>query len=848
MRGVYLRGMVAAGVVAAGIVALPTVASAATGSTLYVDNTNKSCTDSGSGTSTAPFCTISAAAAAAQPGQTVQVEWGVYAATTITRSGTASAPITFDGDSSNSGDGAIVGATSVAHGFVIDGASNIVIRGFSPNGNSSPVLVENATNVTVDQMNTSIPSAAVGIEVSGTSAGVTLSRNILGSSTSTAVGIQIDAGVTNTTITTNTVDNSGVTGISVNGAPGTVVNSNTVSTACGAGIVLSGASPNSTVENNIVDAAQRTTPEGSCSAQPNSIEVDAGSVSGTVADYNLIDPASGGALYDWNGTAYSTVSAFTTATSQGTHDAAGTPNDSAAVDSANENAPGELSTDVIGNPRVDDPFVANTGTGVGYYDRGAYEVEPLLTDLKVSSAHESGGGPLDATFTVSIFNPWTDSATYTIYFGDGTSQVVTTTASSFSVNHTFAASSDIVDYATVYVTDASKRPEILAQAIANLGAGYVPVTPLRILDTRYAIGVSTKTPVAAGSDVVVQVAGKGGVPANASAIVANVTAVAPTGGGYLTVYADGQSLPKTSSLNFSAGQTVPNLVTTRITDGKIRVHVTGTGTVHVLVDLGGYYGDAGNGYAAAGPKRVLDTRKAIGVSTTTPLAAGGTITLSLGSSLPAGVTAVAMNLTETGATGSGVLTVYPAGVSLPNASNLNYSTGQTSANEVIVPVVNGKVQIHEAGQGAVHVIADLAGYYGSSATDYYIPYQPLRLTDTRNGTGNTSPAVALRIENLQESAVTTYVSDDAVYNLTETQPTSGGFLTLYPGGTNVPDASDINFSTGMTRANMVMVPLDTSSSADTLNVYDGQATGTVQFILDLQGLFQQEYYGSGAQA
>jgi hypothetical protein len=72
------------------------------------------------------------------------------------------------------------------------------------------------------------------------------------------------------------------------------------------------------------------------------------------------------------------------------------------------------------------------------------------------------------------------------------------------------------------------------------------------------------------------------------------------------------------------------------------------------MDLQGYYGDVGDGFTAAGPVRVLDTRHAIGTSTTTPLAAGSTITLSLAGKVPAGTTAVAMNLTETGATGNGV--------------------------------------------------------------------------------------------------------------------------------------------------------------------------------------------------
>ena len=72
------------------------------------------------------------------------------------------------------------------------------------------------------------------------------------------------------------------------------------------------------------------------------------------------------------------------------------------------------------------------------------------------------------------------------------------------------------------------------------------------------------------------------------------------------------------------------------------------------MDLQGYYGDVGDGFTAAGPVRVLDTRHAIGTSTTTPLEAGGTITLSLAGKVPAGTTTVATNLTESGATGNGV--------------------------------------------------------------------------------------------------------------------------------------------------------------------------------------------------
>jgi Right handed beta helix region len=865
MRRVYLRGLVTAAIVAATVVALPVVASAASSSTLYVNNDNTSCTDTGSGTEAAPFCTIQAAADAAVAGDTVQVAAGVYGPVNITGSGTAAEPITFLGSTLGLGDEVTVGYSDgddgglpAANGIDIDGASNIVVRGFGAVGSSSLILVDNSTNVTLDQNVLGAGSTDVGIEVAGTSSDVTVSRNFVGYSASTATGIQVDPGVRDTAITTNEFETDDSPGIVVNGAADTVVNSNTVTTQCAAGITLSGASTGSTVENNIVDTAVDTTPESACSAEPNSIEVDADAASGTVADYNLIDPASGGPLYDWAGTTYSSLSVFNSATAQGSHDIAADPDlsgqfnqngldilgDSPAVDSADANAPGELSTDILGNPRADDPQVANTGTGVGYYDRGAFEFEAPLDQLTVGSAHQTGGGPLDVTFTVGINNPWADSATYTIYFGDGATQVVTTTAETFTVNHTFTPGINTLDDAQVFATDASSRPDIDAQAIASVGAGYTPVTPLRILDTRNAIGIGTKTPISGGSDVVVQVAGKGGVPADASAVVVNVTAVSPTAGGLLTVYPDGSAQPGTSSLNYGANQTVPNLVTTQMTDGKIRIHVSESGTTHILVDLQGYYADSGEPYATTGPTRVLDTRKAIGIATKTPLPADGTISLDLAGKLPAGTTAVAMNLTETGATGSGVLTVYPRGSALPVASNLNYTAGQTLANEVIVPVVDDTVEIHESGHGSANVLADLAGYYGSAAKDYFTPSPPTRYVDTRSGR-EVGPIEWGSTEELSSDYI--YMAAVEVYNLTETQAGAGGYLTLYEGGTSVPAVSNINFAANTTRANMVMVPISYANEADVLNVYDGQSSGTVQYILDLDGIFNPIYYASGSE-
>src|SRR5579875_3271161 len=83
--------------------AMPAGASA---STIYVDNGDSACTDTGTGTAAAPFCTIQAAADAAEPGQTVLVDPGANALNPatwqsydedvqITRSGAPGDPITF---------------------------------------------------------------------------------------------------------------------------------------------------------------------------------------------------------------------------------------------------------------------------------------------------------------------------------------------------------------------------------------------------------------------------------------------------------------------------------------------------------------------------------------------------------------------------------------------------------------------------------------------------------------------------------------------------------------------------------------------------------------------------------
>jgi hypothetical protein len=134
------------------------------------------------------------------------------------------------------------------------------------------------------------------------------------------------------------------------------------------------------------------------------------------------------------------------------------------------------------------------------------------------------------------------------------------------------------------------------------------------------------------------------------------------------------------------------------------------GTVDVIADVLGYFAPGtGSGFTGRTPVRVLDTRFGTGAPQA-PLGAGQTLTLTV-PNLPAGTTAVALNVTVAGPTAAGYLTVYPGGQPRPLASNLNYLAGQTIPNMVMVPVGPGNTVTFFNSAGTVDVIADVLGYY-----------------------------------------------------------------------------------------------------------------------------------------
>jgi hypothetical protein len=131
------------------------------------------------------------------------------------------------------------------------------------------------------------------------------------------------------------------------------------------------------------------------------------------------------------------------------------------------------------------------------------------------------------------------------------------------------------------------------------GMTFTPNSPERICDTRpqSTSGISdqctAKTIPSGGGTISVQVAGAGGIPSNAVAMVANTTAIpVSTSAGYLTVWPSSTttSIPQVSNINWTGtGQVTPNMVTAELgaSSGSVNVYAS-TGS-DVIIDIVGWY-------------------------------------------------------------------------------------------------------------------------------------------------------------------------------------------------------------------------------------------------------------------
>jgi alpha-tubulin suppressor-like RCC1 family protein len=378
----------------------------------------------------------------------------------------------------------------------------------------------------------------------------------------------------------------------------------------------------------------------------------------------------------------------------------------------------------------------------------------------------------------------------------------------------------------------------------------VSIASQRVLDTRL-VGTGAAVTDEIGFDL------QSVVPPGATAVTYNLVATGQTASGVAAIvpFDSTTTAQESSVINWSGPQqTIANGHVVRLgAERQLKVTMASTGSSHFVVDITGYFMPAGEPDGAlylAANNRLYDSRdgdgslgpgesrdvaiEALGTSSSSG-AQGASSEPELGDVTALNAvapTAAAVNVTVTGTTGSGVITL----ASQPSSatSTVNWTgAGQTVANAVITNVSEaGTVTLTNNGTTPAEVVVDLTGFFvpavaGVGASFY--PTDPARTLDSR---------IAGGVLAAGETRVTTHpVPRDAVamaLNTTVTGTTGTGFVSVTPQGSGDPTTSTVNwYGSPMTRANGSIVPVIRTGS----QTYAG-GQFTTYFLHDTAGFFR----------
>src|SRR5712691_8033371 len=390
---------------------------------------------------------------------------------------------------------------------------------------------------------------------------------------------------------------------------------------------------------------------------------------------------------------------------------------------------GVLIASIVASPAGLLSSLSGYGYGVCGYGYSAFGGTATVTGLSPTSGTTAGGTAVFITGsgfcnTVSAVTFGTPAQSINV-LADTRIQAVTPShaAGTVDVRVTNAAGTSAINAPADQYTFTNPTPSV-----------YTALSPQRILDTRTNSGK-----LGPGGSVNLSIGGIY-VPANATSVVLNVTAVDESTAGFFTLYPTGGTTPTASNLNWTAGETVPNLVSVGMSAGGDVTIFNGLGSADAVVDLEGYFAPPSGGstageFNALVPARITDTRAGSGQANAgSTLAAGSTLSVQVtgAGGVPAtGVSGVVLNATVTNTTASSFLTAWATGGTMPVVSNLNWVPGWTVPNRVTVPVgTGGKVNFYNK-FGTVDLVVDVDGYYtdATASGQLFTAQAPLRVVD-----------------------------------------------------------------------------------------------------------------------
>lgn len=408
------------------------------------------------------------------------------------------------------------------------------------------------------------------------------------------------------------------------------------------------------------------------------------------------------------------------------------------------------------------------------------------------------------------------------------------------------------------------------------GAVYVPLTPCRVADTRATASMQP------GTSRGIQVGGTGGgfvaqggraggcgVPTDAVAAELSISAVTPSGNGYLRAWPSGVTPPNATFVNYSSRQGTTNTGAIPLGSGTKDLTLGNNGArAHYVVDVQGYYAapDAapdGSVYVPITPCRAVDTRagSAMAPNTTRTFQLGGAGSLAGqggradGCGVPADATAVEASVSAVTPTGTGYVRAWPTGVAPAAATFLNYSPAQGTTNTGALAIGGGAtpgVTVRNVSGRSDYVI-DVQGYFADPDTvdgSLYVPVTPCRVVDTRSrglfalmflGQGSNAlwqvagdgPTVGQQGGRpggcgVPDGATAVEAAVSAV------TPHQSGYVRAHPSGITPPNATLLNYADGRATTNAGAVPLAATGVQDLVVSNYG---GLANVVVDVLGYF-----------
>ena len=373
---------------------------------------------------------------------------------------------------------------------------------------------------------------------------------------------------------------------------------------------------------------------------------------------------------------------------------------------------------------------------------------------------------------------------------------------------------------------------------------YHSLSPVRLLDTRTGNGLPGR--LVANTPGTFQVAGRGGVPAGASAVTGNVTVVNPSHSWAVYLGPDPVARPTTSTVNFAAGQVAGNGVTVALgATGTLSATFMSTAgqTTDLVFDVTGYFTPDSTGatYHPIAPTRLLDTRTGNGLVGS--LAAGKPRTFQVAGrgGIPAGAVAVTGNLTAVDPTNGWGVFLGPGPSATPSTSSVNFGPGEVAGNNVTVGLSPGgtlSATYMSTPGNTTDLVLDVTGYYTADASGAsFVPISPARLLDTRTGTGLSGkvPANTPRTFAVASHGGVPTNATGVTGNVTVVGETAGWAVFLGPNPISSPTTSTVNFVVGDVKGNGLTVAL---SATGTLSAtYISSAGNTTDLVFDVTGYF-----------